>query len=142
MRRILIALIVLIVIIAIYLGYLSYKYYKSEFFDPTSLQSTGDGDLWDPLSVGKRAVDCYTLDNAKCLEYNNCGLCLDNKNTKCVPGDENGPYFKQNCRGWMHTDNYDRYIFGERVTTITPPWSYMYADYEAIYPHPKVANTL
>ena len=76
------------------------------------------------------------------MDYSNCGLCMKDGKIECIPGDVQGPFFKEDCQGWMHTNYYDRYIFGERVTTITPPWNRFYPDYETKYPSPKSRATL
>lgn len=97
---------------------------------------------WDPKWVGKTSLDCYKETPQSCMEYSNCGLCLKDGYRTCIPGDEQGPFFKEDCDQWMHTNYYDRYIFGEKVTTIRPPWSRFYSEYEAWYPNPRSRATL
>ena len=97
---------------------------------------------WDPLFVGKDAIDCYKLYPNQCLNYASCGLSLKNNKLKCIPGDSNGPFFKDDSMGWIHTNVYDGYIFGDKVIRAVPPWSMYYPSYETRYPSPKVASTL
>ena len=76
------------------------------------------------------------------MKYSNCGLCLKDGKQECIPGDVQGPLFKEDCEGWQHTNYYDRHIFGEKVVTLSPPWSKFYPDYEARYPSPTSRATL
>ena len=99
-------------------------------------------DIWDHEWLGPVSDDCYKLNKKDCLNNSNCGLCIKDKNATCVPGDIHGPLFKETCQGWAHTDYYDRHIFGEKVTRITPSWSAFYSDYEARYPSPQSRSTL
>jgi hypothetical protein len=84
---------------------------------------------WEPKWHGPKSNDCYTEKPQNCLKFSNCGICLNNKN-KCIPGDAHGPLFKERCNGWVHSNYNDRYIFGEKVTTMTPSWGQFYPDYE------------
>lgn len=129
----------IILIILVILLFWIYSKNKQEHFDA---ELNAEHHLWDPAWVGKKALDCYSLDKRDCMKYSNCGLCLKDGKMECIPGDEQGPLFKEGCRGWMHTNYYDRNIFGERVTTISPPWSHQYADYEAWFPSRQVVQTL
>ena len=97
---------------------------------------------WDLNWVGNLSKDCYKLNKRDCMKYANCGLCMENGQSKCVPGDVQGPYYKETCDQWVHTDYYDRHIFGEKVTTISPPWSKFYPDYETWWPSPVSRSAL
>nr|QBK89405.1 MAG: hypothetical protein LCMiAC02_05000 [Mimivirus LCMiAC02] len=101
---------------------------------------------WDHLHKGPRSLDCYKLSKGDCMKYANCGLCLkDRKKLKltCIPGDYNGPFFKEDCLGWIHMNTYDRHMFdGERIRRRVPPWSMFYPTYEARYPSPRAWSTL
>ena len=99
---------------------------------------------WDPLNVGQSSLDCYRLKKPKdCLKYANCGLCLKDGEVNCIPGDDFGPFFKQDCMGWLNTNIYDSHIFNdERVLRGYPPWNMFYPTYEARYPSPTVRSTL
>jgi hypothetical protein len=133
-------MIIVIVIITIMLLYLVYKRCsQQEGFDP---ELNAEHNEWDPASVGHKALDCYSLNKRDCMKYSNCGLCLKDGNQQCVPGDVQGPLFKDGCEQWMHTNYYDRFIFGERVLTVSPPWSKQYRDYEVVYPSPTSRATL
>jgi hypothetical protein len=98
--------------------------------------------LWDPDWVGKISDDCYNLTDRDCMKYTNCGLCIRKGRKECIPGDYQGPLFKQDCDLWQYTDFYDRYIFGEKWENTYHPWSRMYPEYEAIYPSPVIRSTL
>ena len=98
---------------------------------------------WNPLFKGQRSLDCYKLNKKDCMKYANCGLCLKDKKLTCIPGDYNGPFFKEDCLGWIHTNTYDRHMFdGERIRRRVPPWSMFYPTYEARYPSPRAWSTL
>ena len=112
-----------------------------EGFDPDS-HLVQEHHSWDPNWVGRKSLDCYTLSNRDCMKYSNCGLCLKHGKQQCIPGDVQGPLFKQDCEQWQHTDYYDRFIFGEKVHTVSPPWSKVYSDYETVWPSPKSVQTL
>ncbi len=131
-------------LVAIIIFYCVYNSLTMEGFtgDPHVLGQSTHGFQWDPLWVGRTANDCYNLHPDQCMQYSNCGLCQKGANIECVPGDEQGPLFKETCEGWGHTNYYDRGIFGETVTTVTPPWSKIYPDYEAWYPSPVARSSL
>jgi hypothetical protein len=76
----------------------------------------------------------------KCLNYSNCGVCLSKGNSPtCIPGDEEGPFYKEGCDKWMYTDMYDRYNTNTKVTRLVDPWDKFYpTDYEASYPSPMI----
>lgn len=114
---------------------------SQEGFDPDS-HLVSEHDSWDQLSVGRKALDCYSLSNRDCMKYQNCGLCLKHGKMSCIPGDAKGPLFKQDCEQWKHTGYYDRYIFGEKVLTVSPPWSKVYPEYETVYPSRQSIQTL
>ena len=98
--------------------------------------------LWDPLWVGKVSSDCYSENHRDCMNYSNCGLCIKDGQKQCVPGDAQGAFFKEGCDQWQHTNYYDRHIFGEKVTTITPSWDKFYPEFEAHWPSPVSWSTL
>jgi len=116
--------------------------YRNDLFQDIELGQ--DNNYWNELEYdhGPNNIDCYKLNQRDCMKYANCGLCLKNGRKECVPGDTQGPFFKEDCEGWMHTDYYDRHIFNEKVVTISPPWSKFYPDYEVRYPSPKSRATL
>ena len=97
---------------------------------------------WDTNWVGKTSLDCYGEKIKDCNKYSNCGLCAQNGNRKCVPGDEQGPFFTENCDLWEYTNYYDRHIFGEKVHTTSAPWNRAYSDYEIWYPSPVARSAL
>ena len=97
---------------------------------------------WDPLWVGRQSLDCYGENPKDCLAYSNCGLCYKNGQKRCLPGDTEGPFFEENCGAWKHTNYYDRYIFGEKVTTLRPSFDKWYPSYEVYYPSPIARSTL
>lgn len=146
------ALIVILLPIIIYLIYICsttpYKTppkppieaYSNDLFD--NIKSGKENDFWVQTDAGMKAKDCYGLPRNECLRYSNCGICMKNGRSECMPGDEQGPFFKEDCQGWAYSNVYDRYIFGERVTTVTPPWSMFYPDYEQRTISPVVASTL
>jgi hypothetical protein len=122
----------ILVIIELYDYFYHPKKYEREHFESG----------WDPLWVGQRSLDCYKENKRDCMQYSNCGLCLKDGQMNCVPGDVQGPFFEDQCQHWIHTDYYDRHIFGEKVTSISPPFSQFYPDYETYYPWPGSVQTL
>ena len=107
-----------------------------------NLPDYSENDEWDLKWVDKRSKDCYEHTERDCMKYSNCGLCLRDGKSNCIPGDYHGPLFKEGCERWIHTDYRDRHIFGEKVVTMTPPHDYAYTDYEAWYPSPTSRATL
>lgn len=97
---------------------------------------------WSPLWVGKGSSDCYNEPLDKCMTNTNCGICKYNDTVKCVPGDINGPFFDSKCQDYIYTNNYDRHLFGEKVTTRTSPWNTFYSHYEVYYPSPVARSAL
>ena len=127
MIKILMCIIVAVIIII----YLSSVLNKKEHF------------YWNPLNVGKTHSDCYRLKGNGCLKYSNCGLCLKDGEVSCIPGDDFGPFFKEDCMGWVNTNIYDSHIFNdERVLRGYPPWNMFYPTYEARYPSPIARSSL
>lgn len=98
---------------------------------------------WDPLFVGKTSVDCYAENNKDCLNYSNCGICIGRESQpKCMPGDENGPFFNEGCRKWAYTNYYDKNIFDEKTTNLMQPWDKWQPGYEVKFPSPITRSTL
>jgi len=59
----------------------------------------------------KGCTSCSYKSNEECANCSNCGICIyEDKTSKCVSGDINGPYFIDNCAMWnynnMDTDPY------------------------------------
>ena len=122
---------ILVLVIAIVCSFFMLREKTTELFEQ-----------WDPLWVGKMSLNCYNETPDTCMNYSNCGFCINGGKKKCVPGDTQGPFFAGNCGRWMHTNYYDRHIFGEKVTTITPSWDEIYPDYELWSPSPISRATL
>lgn len=97
---------------------------------------------WDPLDVGKNAVDCYSQTEGNCLKFSNCGICYKNGITKCIPGDQSGSFFEEGCDLWKYTNYYDGHIFDQTKTTITNSWDHFKHGYEVMYPGPADIFTL
>lgn len=116
--------------------------YSNEIFDKQKLGENNDD--WNQLRNGQRSIDCYNLPLNKCTKYSNCGICLNKDGTsECVPGDNEGPLFKDDCDKWIHTDYDARHGLAETITNMVDPWSKYYAhDYEASYPSPISRSAL
>ena len=116
---------------------------KTEYFDVDLFASDDLGNDWEPLWVGEQSDDCYSLSKGDCLKYSNCGLCHQKGKKQCIPGNVDGPLFKEGCDGWTYTNYYDRHIFNEAVTQTTPSWDKWYPNmYEVWYPSPITQATL
>lgn len=117
------------------------EHYQTDLFD--HLAQGKENNSWNQLRQGRNAVDCYKLTGRQCMKYSNCGLCTDNdKVVQCIPGDEQGPLFKENCDLWHYTNYYDRYQFESKVPNTSYPWSKFYPDYETRWPSPVAWRTL
>ena len=122
--------IIIVILIVVILFFISKRTDKTENF-------------WSPLHKGPRSLDCYKLSKGDCMKHANCGLCLKDRKLTCIPGDYNGPFFKEDCLGWIHTNTHDRHMFdGERIRRRVPPWSMFYPTYGARYPSPRAWSTL
>jgi hypothetical protein len=123
----------------------------------SDLPDYSEGGVWGQRSVGPISNDCYKLNETDCLKTSNCGLCLSTDfkkisggfatengkpNAKCMPGDYEGPLFKEGCERWVHANYRDRSAFRERTITISPPHDYRYPDYEALWSSPQSRATL
>jgi hypothetical protein len=57
---------------------------------------------------------CYTCQNKtpnQCLHCFNCGFCIDEfGNSKCVGGDQYGPFNYEKCAYWYYGDPYSKMI--------------------------------
>lgn len=53
---------------------------------------------------------CGYKSRRKCADCTNCGYCLPYRGPgECVPGDNNGPYFRQDCMVWEYNSPYNDY---------------------------------
>lgn len=47
--------------------------------------------------------NCHDLTNKQCKDCPNCGICkTDSGNSKCLAGDDAGPYFSDECVDWKY----------------------------------------
>jgi hypothetical protein len=54
--------------------------------------------------------NCGNLNKKKCDLCLDCGWCINNSGDgMCVPGNKNGPYFKDDCVIWKPYLRYNRY---------------------------------
>lgn len=52
---------------------------------------------------------CGKLSREDCSSCTNCGFCTTIDGRKnCVPGDNFGPYFREDCADWEYSDPYQR----------------------------------
>ena len=98
----------------------------------------------NPIQNSKISSDCYSLDKNQCLKSPNCGLCHNENNEKfeCVPGDDNGPLFKSNCKKWIYVNYFDRYIYGNKEIYVVDPWSKIYSEQLPGLPTPWSRSTV
>lgn len=55
---------------------------------------------------------CNWRNRRTCSKCLNCGFCLTAEGTgECVPGDSNGPYFRNDCVAWEYGDQYQYYPY-------------------------------
>lgn len=70
-----------------------------------------------------RCKECSGLNRINCGNCANCGFCYDYKGKgTCVPGDQNGPFFRSDCVDY-------EYISPIYYTDVYPGWSYFYDGY-------------
>lgn len=101
--------------------------------------------IWNINNKGPMAPDCYNLSPDSCLNYSNCGLCINttHKLSKCVPGDEQGALFESGCDKWKYTNFYDRDYMGKCYKSTTPSFDKFYpSDYELSYVSPVSRSAL
>jgi hypothetical protein len=111
----------------------------------TSSYTTSDhsgNNIWVNRSLGATHKDCYSLSKDKCMGYSNCGLCQNKEsgNWKCLPGDEQGPFFKEGCNKWGYGDCYDGRIFNEKRISVTRPHDYQYCSSNNKHGHSEECN--
>lgn len=47
--------------------------------------------------------NCGKMNKMQCFGCGDCGWCVTpNGYGECIPGDQNGPYFRQDCVSWQH----------------------------------------
>lgn len=55
----------------------------------------------------KYCPSCGTKSRKSCSKCLNCGFCVTSDgHGECVPGDSNGPYFRDDCMYWEYGYNY------------------------------------
>lgn len=85
----LIALFVVLILVVLYLA-----------------MTTKDEESFIVYSYPKYCSACGQLDRYRCNNCVNCGYCYTpNGNGECVPGDGNGPYFREDCVAYEHSGN-------------------------------------
>lgn len=97
---------------------------------------------WIPRWEGNTTEDCYNTPVNSCLKYTNCGICLNEGDPKCLPGDIDGPLFSTQCNRWVYSDYWPKHMFDEKITTNTLPFNHFYQHYEVYYPSPKIVSRL
>lgn len=115
------------------------------FLNVEAFSDYSNNSQWDllwPNYVGNHANDCYKLNNSNCLKYSNCGVCIKNGKTQCVPGDIDGPFFKDNCKYWTYDAKYGNNVISNKEITTTLPWNKFYPEFEVRYPSPTSIFTL
>lgn len=80
--------------------------------------------------------ECGFLTRAQCGNCVNCGYCYDYRGRgQCVPGDENGPYFREDCADYEYISPV-YYVGG----IYYPRWQLFYNnDYDGIRRHRRRA---
>lgn len=81
------------------------------------------------FSVYSSCRNCGKLGERRCGDCPSCGWCVsDNGYGECVPGDANGPYFRQDCVDWQHMSNYKIHMspYGEPIYPVYDPYNFSY----------------
>lgn len=56
-----------------------------------------------PHKYNRYCTECETRSPYNCKNCINCGLCYnENGYVQCIPGDINGPYFREDCTYWQY----------------------------------------
>lgn len=53
--------------------------------------------------------DCGSKTMGQCLECADCGYCINDFSSQCVPGDVHGPY-NGSCKKWYQNDPFTRAV--------------------------------
>lgn len=110
-------LIILIIIYAIY------KFLKQE-------TTEGFNFSYDLTPRDPYCLDCYKKNSEDCLKCGNCGISQRGPFSKCVPGDEQGPYFQELSDKWTYRDHNKGKTDTTPVTTESRPWNWFYPQTE------------
>jgi hypothetical protein len=82
----------------------------------------------------KYCDDCGHKSRRSCSSCLNCGFCVTYDGYgECVPGDESGPYFREDCQYWEFNNPWARYPYSSIFPSVTPP---QYLAYEYGYANP------
>lgn len=75
----------------------------------------------EPFIAGRYCSECANLDPYECNGCINCGLCYGyNGISECVPGDEFGPYFREDCA----TYRYKSPVYYHPMPIVVDPYDY------------------
>ena len=113
MKNITIYLIIVAVVITIYM------YFDKEINEPFVFS-------YDLTPRGPSCLDCCYKTPKQCLDCGNCGVCKRGPFEACVPGDENGAYFKELCDKWTYRDHNEGKTDTTPVTTRSRSWNWFY----------------
>lgn len=84
---------------------------------PNATSDDIDVENFTIYSYPKYCTNCGSNNRRNCNNCTNCGYCITpNGRGECVPGDSNGPYFREDCIGYEHTS--PRYNIGR----VYPYW--------------------
>lgn len=73
---------------------------------------------------------CGWRSRNSCSKCTNCGYCITASGYgECVPGDNNGPYFRSDCMYWEYGDPYYYYPYSNIYPVITVNSAYPYYRY-------------
>ena len=68
----------------------------------TAKENFADLHVYNPVIEDNQ---CYSLDPHTCIQYSNCGICMNSNirsnNGKCIPGDTYGPFFDGSCNYFL-----------------------------------------
>lgn len=81
--------------------------------------------FYDLTSLGCTCGDCYYKKPRECLSCGNCGICIRGPYATCVPGDVEGPFFREQCEKWMYKDQKHGKVASEDKIIKSRPWNWM-----------------
>jgi hypothetical protein len=76
-----------------------------------------------------KCLDCYYKKANECMDCGNCGICVNGRFSKCIPGDEHGPYFNDGCEKWIWKDHKKGKVYNRPEIYESRPWNWNYKQY-------------
>ena len=100
------------------------KYFDKNYYTSPAFYKNRYRKYNNYLNYPRYCSNCSYLNQKKCKSCQNCGICYTNNGVgECIPGDKNGPYFREDCAYWDFNKNYN-----------SLGYNYNYLDYPTVIP--------